>query len=131
MKQMKFFVPLILFVASIFSCKKEDCPAPSPDLSGTTWKGSAVVNSATYNPFTLVFNTDGTATVTFQGFPPFSGSWSKTPNANAVNFFFDESATSKWKGTGTLNSTQNKLESGTLTRTAPSVITGTFTVDKQ
>jgi hypothetical protein len=35
------------------------------------------------------------------------------------------------KGQATLNTANNKLEGGVLTRTAPSVISGTFTTDKQ
>jgi hypothetical protein len=126
---------LMLFVAAIAftSCKKEDCPTVTPpvDLSGNTFRGSAVVSGITYNPFTIVFSNDGTCSVTFQGLPTFSGSWSKSPTSSIVYFFFDETATSKWKGQATLNTANNKLEAGTLTRTAPSAITGTFTADKQ
>jgi hypothetical protein len=132
---MKFFNPLMMLIiasALFISCKK-DCPTPVPpvDMSGTTWKGPALVNPTTYNPFTLVFNADGTGTVTFTGFPAFPGSWNKAPDSGIVYFFFDESATNKWKGQATLNTANNKLEGGVLTRTAPTVISGTFTTDKQ
>ncbi len=132
---MKFMKPLmVLIIASAFfvSCKKDN-PAPPPpvDLGGTNWKGSALVNSITYNPFTIVFNADGTGTVTFSGYAPFPGTWNKAPNSGIVYFFFTESATHKWKGQATLNAANNKLEGGVLTRTAPTVISGTFTTDKQ
>jgi hypothetical protein len=130
MKRSLNLLVTLLLVITVVSCKKKEDPPPV-DLSGTTWKGSAVVNTISYNPFTIVFNADGTATVQFGTIPAFMGSWSKTPNSAAVNFFFDESSTSKWKGSGTLNTENNKLQSGTLTRTAPSALSGTFTADKQ
>jgi hypothetical protein len=132
MKFIKPFMMLIIASALFISCKK-DSPAPPPpvDLGGTTWKGSALVSSITYNPFTLIFNANGTGTVTFSGYPPFPGTWNKASNSSIVYFFFDESATSKWKGQATLNAANNKLEGGVLTRTAPSVLSGTFTTDKQ
>jgi hypothetical protein len=133
MKKLFLFAFTIALFAS--SCKKTDCPVqvlPTPpvDLSGTSFSGPALVNGASYNPTKFIFSADGTCTVQFTGFPAFPGSWSKSPNSNVVYFFFDESATNKWKGQGTLNATNNKLESGTFTRTAPTVITGTFTADK-
>ncbi|MFZ1528609.1 MAG: hypothetical protein WAT19_07660 [Ferruginibacter sp.] len=123
---------LLLLVSALlfFSCKKDD-PAPPVDLSGTTFKGTAVINSINYDPFTIKFNADGTATVTIGSFSPFPGSWNKTPNSSIVYFFFDESATNKWKGNGTLSTNNTKLENGTVTRTAPSVLNGTFTAEKQ
>jgi hypothetical protein len=133
MKRSFNLLVVLLLIVTVTSCKKE-CPAPPAppvDLGGTTWKGSAVVNTITYNPFTIILNADGTASVQFQGFSAFPGSWSKTPNSTTVNLFFNESATNTWKGSGTLNAGNNKLESGTLTRTAPSVFNGTFTADKQ
>jgi hypothetical protein len=123
----------LMFTVGFISCKKEDCPTPEQpvNLSGTTWAGTAVINTLNYDPFTLAFNSDGTATVKIGSFSPFNGSWNKTPNSNEVNFFFDESNTIKWKGKGTLNADKTKLESGTVTRITPSVYTGTFTVNKQ
>jgi hypothetical protein len=132
MKKLLFIA--VLFTAVFVSCKKKDCPVlvPPVDLNGTTFKGSAIISGTiTYNPFTIIFGNDGTCTVTFQGFPPFPGSWSKSPNSSIVYLFFDETATTRWKGQATLNATNNKLEGGTLTRVTPSLISGTFTVDKQ
>jgi hypothetical protein len=129
----KLFIFLFISGLAFASCKKEDCPVNTPpvDLSGTTFKGSAVVGGITYNPFTIVFSSDGSCTVTFQGFPAFPGNWSKSPTSSIVYLFFTESATNSWKGQGTLNTANNKLEAGTLTRITPSAISGTFTADKQ
>lgn len=127
MKKLLFLITL----ATFFSCKKDD-PAPPPvDLSGTNYKGTAVIGGINYNPFTLKFNADGSAIITIGNFSPFSGSWNKTPNSSTVYFFFDESSTNKWKGLATLNADNTKLEAGTVTRTAPTSITGTFTAVKQ
>jgi hypothetical protein len=128
----KLFFTFIVLTAIFSSCKKETCPVVEPpvNLSGTTFKGIAIISGITYNPFTIVFSADGTCTVTFQGYPAFPGTWNKTPSSSVVYLFFTESPTNSWKGQGTLNSTNNKLEGGTLTRTTPTVITGTFTADK-
>ncbi len=117
----------------IFNACKKDCPAPVVplDLAGSTWIDSANVSGIPYKPFTIVFNADGTAAVTFQGFSAFPGTWSKTPNSSVVYIFFDENATTRWKGQGTLNATNTKIEAGTLTRLTPSTINGTFRVTKQ
>ncbi len=126
------FSTLLFAILIITGCKKEECPTPETpvNLSGTTFKGSAVINTINYNPFTLLFSADGSASITI-GTQSFTGSWSKTPNSSVVYFFFDESSTTKWKGQATLNAANNKLEAGTLTRTAPSTFNGTFTADKQ
>jgi hypothetical protein len=127
----KVMLPLLLLVLMV-SCKK-DVPAPEPpvDLSGTTFKGKALINTIAYDPFKLVFNADATASITIGSFAPFAGSWNKTPNSAVVYFFFSESPTITWKGQATLNAASNKLEAGTVTRITPSTIAGTFTADKQ
>ena len=116
------------------SCTK-DAPAaaatPAPlDLSGTTWRDSAIVNGITYKPYTMTFALDGTGTETFSGFPAFPGTWSKTPNSNTVYFYFVENASTTWKGQGNL-SAGNTIITGTLTRLTPSALSGTFRVIKQ
>jgi hypothetical protein len=128
----KLLFPLLFLVTVMSACKKDD-PAPEPpvDLSGTTFKGTAVIGGISYDPFKLQFNANGTAVVTIGNFTPFPGQWNKTPNSSIVYFFFDENATTTWKGQGTLNSANNKLEGGTVTRLTPSTIAGTFTADKQ
>ena len=123
---------LLLLVSAVlfFSCKKDD-PIPPVDLSGTTFKGTAVIGTINYDPFTLIFNADGTAQVTIGSFAPFAGSWNKTPNSSMVYFFFNESPTLTWKGSATLSTNNTKLENGTVTRLTPSTINGTFTANKQ
>ncbi len=128
---MKKSILLLLVTAVLFfSCEKDD-PVPPVDLSGTNFKGTAVINSINYDPFRLAFNADGTAVVTIGSFSPFQGSWNKTPNSSIVYFFFEESTTIKWKGNATLDSNNAKLASGSLTRITPSTLSGTFTAVKQ
>jgi|ANMQ01.1.fsa_nt_gi hypothetical protein len=129
MKRLMNALPLLPFLFFIVGACSKDCDAPI-DLSNTTWEDTAVINGIRYDPFKLQLNSNGSAVITIGGFSPFNGSWSKTPNSNVVYFFFDESATNKWKGEGTLNAANTEI-TGTVTRTAPSVLNGTFRVIKQ
>jgi hypothetical protein len=128
MKPFKLLLPLLLALTIAVSCKKEvDAPI---DLSNSIWQDSAIINGIIYKPFKIAFNFNGTAAITIGSFNPFTGSWNKTPNSTTVYFFFDESSTIKWKGEGTLNVDENVI-TGTITRTAPSTLTGTFNAKKQ
>jgi hypothetical protein len=118
---------LIVLTASLVACKKDS--SEPVNLGGTIWSDSAVINTVVFKPFTLAFKNDGTMNVTFGPNYTFPGTWNKLPNSNVVYFYFDEDATNKWKGETTLNG--NKMVGGTLTRTAPSAATGTFTATKQ
>lgn len=124
------FVSAFFFLALV-SCKKDD-PAPIPpvDLSSTSWSGPSTVNGINYTMnYTLAAN--GTLTGGFNSPTyPFSGSWNKTPNSNIVYIFFIQAGNS-WKGEGTLNSTNNKIENGTLNQLTGGAFTGTFNVTKQ
>lgn len=112
------------------SCKKDDNSPSGFDIRSTTWSDSANVGGIPYKPFSISFNADGTAKVTFSGYSPFPGSWNKPFTHDTVFFFFDENATTTWKGVGVFGKNNTEIK-GTLTRTAPSTITGTFTVKKQ
>jgi hypothetical protein len=129
----KIILPLLISFLIMCSCKKDDPTPVTPpvDLSGTSYKGKAVVGGINYDPFILSFVADGTCTVKIGTFSPFAGTWNKTPNSSIVYFFFTENATNSWKGQGTLNADNTKLEGGTVTRLTPSAIAGTFTADKQ
>lgn len=131
MKKLFLFAITLAIFAS--SCKKTECPVPVEpvNLGGTIFSGSALIGAITYNPSVFSFFADGSFTVKLGTFSLLYGSWSKTPNSSIVYFFFEESSTTKWKGQGTLNATNNKLEGGTFTRVTPSTISGTFTADKQ
>jgi|GEM_PF-7008839 len=131
MKRYYSLAVLAAFVAILFTtaCSKDS--DPPVNLGNTTWSDSAIINGIKYKPFTLKFNNDGTAEVTFAGFSPFKGFWNKLPTNATVNFYFTESATNSWKGQGEVNSTNTKIENGTLTRLTPSTISGTFVATKQ
>jgi hypothetical protein len=131
MKKLLLFTLTTILIAS--ACKKTECPVPVEpvNLGGTTFNGSSLINNVSYNPTVFTFNSDGSFVIKLGSVTPFNGSWSKLPNSSVVYFFFDESSTTKWKGQGTLNATNNKLEGGTFTRTAPTALAGTFTADKQ
>lgn len=124
----KTLMVIPVFVLSLLACTKE--ADPPIDLSGTTWSDSANIGGIPYKPFSVTFNGNGTAQVTIGSFAPFPGSWNKSVSSNQVYFFFDESTTLKWKGEGTLLLDKNQI-SGTVTRTAPSTINGTFTITKK
>lgn len=129
----KIILIAIALITFASSCKKTECPAPEVpvNLAGTIFSGPALINAVNYNPSVFSFFADGSFTVKLGSLTLLNGSWSKTPNSSIVYFFFDESATNKWKGQGTLNATNNKLEGGTFTRITPSALSGTFTADKQ
>ena len=129
MKLIQFFGLSVLLAGSMVACKKD--AAPPVDLGGTTWSDSANVSGIAYKPFTIVFKKDGTATVTFNGYSAFAGSWNKPPNSDSVYIFFDESYTTKWKAKGVLTSSNTKIEGGVLTRVTPDALTGTFQISKQ
>jgi hypothetical protein len=127
----KILLAAVLFTAIFASCKKESCPVvvPPVDLGGSSWTGPCVINSINYT-MTFTLAADGTLTGGFNSPTyPFTGSWNKTPNSNAVKLFFVQ-AGNNWKGTGTLNTDGNKIETGTLNQTSGGAFTGTFTVNK-
>lgn len=126
--KIRTFLVVALIVTTVISCTKD--ADPPIDLSGTTWSDSANIGGIPYKPFSITFNGNGTAQVTIGSFAPFSGSWNKSVISNQVYFFFDEGATIKWKGEGTLLVDKNQI-TGTVTRTVPSTINGTFTIIKK
>jgi hypothetical protein len=129
MKRSKTLLIVALCIMILNACKKD--AEPPVNLGGTIWSDSATILTAVYKPFKVVFNQDGTAIVSFSGYPSFSGTWNKPANSQKVYFFFDESATNKWKGEGTLNNSNTKIESGVLTRTAGTPLYGTFHLVKE
>ncbi len=126
----KNFITLLLVLFTLAACKKQAVPV---DLSDTTFKGTAIIGSRTYDPFSVTFHPDGSATFRFHT-DSFAGNWSKTPNSSIVYVIFDEpfnaTTTLKWKGQATLNASNNKLEGGIMNR-IPYPATGTFTAVKQ
>jgi hypothetical protein len=129
MKRSKTLLIAALCFIVINACKK-DHEAPV-NLGGTTWSDSAKILTYVYKPFTVAFNQDGTATVTFSGYTPFVGTWNKPANSQTVYFFFEESATNKWKGEGTLNNSNTKIENGVISRTSGPALSGIFHLVKQ
>lgn len=129
MKRSKTLLIVALCFMILNACKKD--AEPPVNLGGTTWSDSATILSTVYKPFKVVFNQDGTALIIFSSYPPFSGTWNKPANSQKVYFFFEESATNKWKGEGTLNNGKTKIESGVLTRTVGVPLSGTFHLVKE
>jgi hypothetical protein len=119
------------------SCKKDDCPAPvvPPDLSGTTFTGTANVPglSLTNRPFVLNFNADGTLGGSLTNGAPFmiTGTWNLTPNSTTVRLFFTlQTVAGSYIGQATLTTNNTKLESGVATNATSSAANLNFTATK-
>jgi hypothetical protein len=129
---MKKIILLAFIFGAIFtSCKKATCDVPvAPvDLSGTIFKGAFFVSGINIS-LSLTFNADGTMIAVVGGTGGQPGTWNKSPNSNLVNFIYEASATSKNKGSGTLNAENNKI-TGTLFSVASPNNLSNFSLDKQ
>ena len=132
MKSISALAVLTAIGAFLFiSAYSKESDPPPVNLGSTMWTDSAIISGIKYKPFIIDLRDDGTATVRLGSFSPFPGFWNKLPTSPVVNFYFTESATQTWKGQGTINSTNTKIESGILTRLTPSTISGTFVATKQ
>jgi hypothetical protein len=134
----KLVLAAVLFTALITGCKKENCPVPTAslpplDLSGAIFKGNVTFNGVqSFDNTTITFKGDGVLEYKFPGYASiYPGTWSKTPNSNAVYIVYTADATTVYKGSGTINADGTKLENGTLIRTVGGNGTGTFTMTKQ
>jgi hypothetical protein len=127
----KIFLVALLFGTIFTSCKKTTCDVPvAPvDLSGTTFKGAFLASGINIS-LSLTFNADGSMVAVAGGSGNLPGTWNKSPNSNLVNFIYEASATSKNKGSGTLNAANNKI-TGTLFSTAAPGTLYNFSLDKQ
>lgn len=124
----KLFLAAITMIALFTSSCKKSCPDPvtPPDLSGTTWTGTANVPGLglTNRPFVLNFNADGTLTGSLTNGSSFAlnGTWNLTPNTTTVRLFFTLATVSgSYIGQAVLTTNNTKLDSGTATNaTTPS-----------
>jgi opacity protein-like surface antigen len=137
----KLLLAAVLFTAMFTSCKKESNTATSNstaiELGGTIFKGNVTFRTNSFDNSILTFKTDGALILNpnVAGLALMYGSWGKPVNSNIVNITITNSATSIWKGTGTINTDGTKIENGTLTQIecggCPSPGTGTFSVTKE
>lgn len=132
-----FLVAITALALFSSSCKKDDCPAPviPPDLSGTTWNGTANVPglSLTNKAWVLIFNADGTLGGSFTNGSSFAvnGTWNLTPNSPTVRIFFTlASVSGSYIGQATLTTNNTKLESGVATNATSPSANLNFTVTK-
>jgi hypothetical protein len=133
----KLFLVAITTLALFASSCKKDCPAPvvPPDLSGTTFTGTANVPglSLTNRPFVLNFNADGTLGGSLTNGAPFmiAGTWNLTPNTTTVRLFFTlQTVAGSYVGQATLTTNNSKLESGVATNATSPVANLNFTATK-
>jgi len=134
MKTKLLFFSLVMSVLLFTSCKKDDpAPAPSPDLSGTTWTGPATIGGIAVTQ-TYTLNANGTlsgSTVSAGGSFAIAGNWSKTPGSSVVYMYFTiVSVPGNYSAQGTLNAANNKIESGTATNSSSATYTYTYTITK-
>lgn len=124
----KLFLAAITMIALFTSSCKKSCPDPvtPPDLSNTTWNGTANVPglSLANKPWVLIFNADGTLGGSFTNGSSFAvnGTWNLTPNSSTVRLFFTlASVSGSYIGQATLTTNNTKLEGGIATNaTTPS-----------
>ena len=124
----KLFLAAITMIALFTSSCKKSCPDPvtPPDLSGTTWTGTANVPGLglTNRPFVLNFNADGTLGGSLTNVSSFAlnGTWNLTPNTTTVRLFFTLATVSgSYIGQAVLTTNNTKLDIGTATNaTTPS-----------
>lgn len=127
-KLILFAITIVLFASACKKCPVPEVVVPPVDLSSTSWSGPATINTLNYT-MTMALAANGNMTGTFNTFT-FAGSWNKSPNSTKVYIFFVQ-AGNNWKGEGTHNSTNNKIEIGTLTQLSGGSFTGTFGITKQ
>ncbi len=132
-----FLVAIASLALFVSSCKKDDCPAPviPPDLSGTTFTGTANVPglSLANKAWVLNFNADGTLSGSFTNGSSFAvnGTWNLTPNTTTVRLFFTLATVSgSYIGQATLTTNNTKLESGIATNATSPSANLNFTVTK-
>jgi hypothetical protein len=133
----KLFLVAITSVALFASSCKKSCPDPvtPPDLSGTTWTGTANVPglSLANRPFVLNFNADGTLTGSLTNGAPFAinGTWNLTPNTTTVRLFFTlVTVAGSYIGQAILTTSNTKLESGVATNATSPTANLNFTTTK-
>lgn len=135
---MKNFIVIAITAVALFTgaCKKTETVYVSPpDLSNTTWTGTANVPglSLSNKPFTLIFNADGTLGGAFVNGSSFAvaGTWNLTPNSSTVHLFFTlVSVSGSYVGQGTLTTNNTKIESGVATNATTPSANLNFTVTK-
>lgn len=135
---MKKIILIALTAVALFSisCKKTVTETVyGPDLSGTTWNGTANVPglSLSNKPFVLIFNGDGTLGGSFTNGSSFAlaGTWNLTPNSTTVHLFFTlVSVSGSYVGQATLTTSNTKLESGVATNATTPSANLNFTVTK-
>jgi hypothetical protein len=132
-----FLVAITSLALFASSCKKDDCPAPvvPPDLSGTTFTGTANVPglALTNKAWVLIFNADGTLGGSFTNGGSFAvaGTWNLTPNTTTVRLFFTlQTVAGSYIGQATLTTNNTKLESGVATNATAPMANLNFTATK-
>ncbi len=133
----KLFLAAITMIALFTSSCKKSCPDPvtPPDLSNTTWNGTANVPglSLANKPWVLIFNADGTLGGSFTNGSSFAvnGTWNLTPNSSTVRLFFTlASVSGSYIGQATLTTNNTKMESGIATNATTPSANLNFTVTK-
>lgn len=133
----KLFLAAITMIALFTSSCKKSCPDPvtPPDLSNTTWTGTANVPglSLANKPWVLIFNADGTLGGSFTNGSSFAvnGTWNLTPNSSTVRLFFTlASVSGSYIGQATLTTNNTKMESGIATNATTPSANLNFTVTK-
>ena len=133
----KLFLVAVTALALFSSSCKKDCPAPvvPPDLSGTTFTGTANVPglSLANKPWVLIFNADGTLGGSFTNGASFAvaGTWNLTPNSTTVRIFFTlVSVGGSYIGQATLTTNNTKLEGGVATNATSPTANLNFTATK-
>ena len=134
MKTKFLFAGISVLLLFFSSCKKDSTTVVTPvDLSNTTWTCSTTVNAIPVTQ-TYIFNANGTlsgSTVSTGGTFAMAGTWSKTPNSSIVYMYFTiVTVPGSYTAQGTLNSTNNKIESGTATNSSNAVYTYSYTLIK-
>lgn len=135
---MKKFIVMALAAVALFTgaCKKSSPdPVSPPDLSNTTWTGTANAPglSLANKAFVLIFNADGTLGGSFTNGSSFAlaGTWNLTPNSSTVHLFFTlVTVSGSYVGQGTLTTNNTKLESGVATNATTPSANLNFTVTK-
>ena len=123
----------VLLFAS--ACKKSDPTPAAFDLSGSTYTGTANVPglSLTNRPFVLTFNADGTLSGSLTNGSAFliAGTWNLAPYATTVHLFFTlQTVSGSYVGSGTLTTSNTKIESGVATNATMPSANLNFTVTK-
>jgi hypothetical protein len=124
-----------LLIGILFSCKKknEEIVVAPFTLSGTTFKGTYTNTvDAEVLPISIKFNADSTINLTRNTLIG-PGKWSKGTSSNLIFINFESTiagALRKYKGNGTINTDNNKIE-GTYIEIINPAVVYTFTTSKQ